>query len=86
MGLGCSGKDWFQRFVGILGRFEVDFAYWPLNVGLLAAKKGLGHHFLSGACCGDSSCYNATGRASEVLPEKACVFLLLRREAWWWRR
>ncbi|CAE7382891.1 unnamed protein product [Symbiodinium natans] len=31
--------DWFQRFVGILGRFEVDFAYWPLNVG---AKPGGG--------------------------------------------
>ncbi|CAE7029922.1 engXCA [Symbiodinium sp. CCMP2592] len=33
--------DWFKRFVEILGRMEVDYAYWPLNVGLLAVPAGV---------------------------------------------
>ena len=34
-------KDWFKSFVEILGRMEVDYAYWPLNVGLLAVPAGV---------------------------------------------
>lgn len=32
---------WFRRFIEILGSLEVDFAYWPLNVG---PKPGCGGH------------------------------------------
>ncbi|CAK9103306.1 4-beta-glucanase) [Durusdinium trenchii] len=40
-GSGSQGYDfrWLSRFVEILGKMEVDFAYWPLNVG---PKPGCG--------------------------------------------
>lgn len=32
--------DWFRRFIEILGRLEVDFAYWSLNVGPKPGGQG----------------------------------------------